>query len=511
MSSNKFDIIVIGGGAQGTAFISSIYLYFKNQNKFSNDIKIGVVDKNENIGCGQVYNEDYPWILMNTPTTDLSVDYENSYDFSKWIELNKNNLTLLNHNLEFVPRCTFGKYLKEKFYFFKQELFKFGVLIEHINDYASDILFQSENNNVNIVLKSGKILNSNYVLFATGPSSPKDPYHLKGDKNYIHNPFPAIKNLSNIPSESNVAIIGSNLTAIDISITLKHLGHSGKIYMTSRNGKLPEVKGKYLQSYAPKNVLYHNFEKIFNLKGKQLHLMDLVRPLRKELKIHGFNWRNYFFDKQSKPESMIEFEQRVCEARNGFTPFSIILGMIPEIAKTWRLVSLQQIDIFMSHFYRKIHQKHGAIPLINAEKILLLLKSEQLILKDKLNQIENNQNKFNLIFENDNEKIICDYIINATGHNRFICNHNLNPPFLTPCANGFIKEIKIGGTIIDIKTGMVLRGDGKYENRLRAIGHNAEGSHPFINNFAWILESTYEVAHSLINEVIHEKKYGECR
>ena len=56
---------------------------------------------------------------------------------------------------------------------------------------------------------------------------------------------------------------------------------------------------------------------------------------------------------------------------------------------------------------------------------------------------------------------------------------------------------------------MILRNDGKFENRLRAIGHNAEGSHPFINNFAWILESTSEVAYSLINEVIHGKKYGE--
>lgn len=505
---NDYDIVVIGGGAQGTAFLSSIYHFVMNHN-ISHFIKIGVIDKKENMGCGQVYNNDYPWIIMNTPTTDLSIMKNEPFDFFKWVESNKNELSLLNNNTEFVPRSVFGLYLKEKYYFFQKELIKYSIIVEDIYDQANDILYQNNENNITISLTSGNSIKTSYVLFATGPNSPQDHYNLKEYKNYIHNPFPAIKHLANIPNKSNIAIIGSNLTAIDISITLSHLGHSGKIFMTSRNGKLPEVKGKYLKSYTPKNVLYENFEKLFHDKGTELNLIDLTRLIRKELKNHGFNWRNYFFDKKSKPECTIDFEQRVEEARNGPTPFNIILGMIPEIAKTWRLVSSEQIEIFMSNFYRNVHQKHGAIPLINAEKILSLLKNEKLILKGNLNHIKYNNNNFYLNFENSNESLICDYIINATGPNRSICSNESKPLFLTPCANGFIKEIKIGGTIIDTKSGMILRNDGKFENRLRAIGHNAEGSHPFINNFAWILESTSEVADSLINEVIHGKKYGE--
>jgi uncharacterized NAD(P)/FAD-binding protein YdhS len=444
---------------------------------------------------------------MNTPTTDLSIMKNDPFDFFKWVELNKNELSLLNDNLEFVPRSVFGLYLKEKYHFFKKELIKYSITVEDIFDQANDILYQNKENEITISLASGKSIKTSYVLFATGPNLPQDHYHLKEYRNYIHNPFPTINNLVDLPKNSNIAIIGSNLTAIDITITLSHLGHNGKIYMTSRNGKLPEVKGKYLKSYTPKNVLYDNFEKIFHAKGTDLNLMDLTRLIRKELKIHGFNWRDYFFDKKSKPECMIDFEQRVEEARNGPSPFNIILGMIPEIAKTWRLVSSDQIELFMTNFYRNVHQKHGAIPLINAEKILSLLQKEQLILKGNLNHIKhNNNNNFSITFENSNDNIICDYIINATGPNRSICSNESKPPFTTPCANGFIKEIKIGGTIIDTKSGMILRNDGKFENRLRAIGHNAEGSHPFINNFAWILESTNEVAESLINEVIHGKK-----
>ena len=504
MMESNYDIAVIGGGAQATAFISSIYIFFLNKNEY-HKIKIGVIDKKENFGCGNVYNKDYPWILMNTPTSDLSVIKGNPHDFSDWVKLNINKIFLCNNDKEFVPRSVFGLYLKDKYKFFKNELIKKGVIIDDIDDFSTDILNTNQNSNIKILLKSGNVLNANFIVFATGPSTPHDHYNLSDYPNYIHNPFPANKNLSRIPKEFDVGIIGSNLTAIDIAVTLKYLGHQGKITMFSRNGKLPEVKGKYLRSYPPKNVLFSNFESIFKQKGSPLKLIDLIRLIRKELKLHGFHWRDYFFDKNSKPESIHDFQLRVEEARNGPTPFNIILGMIPEVAKTWRLVSNDQLDIFMSNFYRYIHQKHGAIPLVNAEKILTMLQCGQLNLKGSLNNIIYKDNQYKIFFANE-EDINCNYIINATGPKRIICDNYTKLPYKTPCAKGFIKEISIGGTIIDTKSGMILKKDGKFENKFRAIGHNAEGSHPFINNFAWILESSFEVAESLLREVINGKR-----
>jgi uncharacterized NAD(P)/FAD-binding protein YdhS len=505
MQDSNYDIIVIGGGAQATAFLSSIYHFIMKNNKYIN-IKIGVIDKKENLGCGNVYNYDYPWILMNTPTSDLSVVKEKPHDFSEWVNYNIDKLSLCDNDSTFVPRSVFGLYLKDKYHFFKLELMHKGIFIEDIDDLSTDILYKNESNNITVSLKSGKILKTNFIVFATGPSTPQDHYNLIESKNYIHNPFPANKNLSHIPNNLDVAIIGSNLTAIDIAITLKHLGHHGKIIMASRNGKLPEVKGKYLKSYPPKKVLYSNFESISKQKGAPLKLLDLVRLIRKELMLHGFYWRDYFFEKKSKPECIDDFKLRVEEARNGPTPFNIILGMIPEIAKTWRLVSNDQLEIFMSKFYRYVHQKHGAIPLVNAEKILSLLQSDQLLLKGYLNNIIYNNHKYTVCFEN-SENINCNYIINATGPKRIICDKFSKLPYTTPCTNGFIKEISIGGIIIDTATGMILKNDGMFENKFRAIGHNAEGSHPFINNFAWILESGYEVAESLLIEVANGKSY----
>lgn len=504
VNMNDFDFIIIGGGAQATAFISSIYYIISKSNLYYN-LKIGVIDKKENLGCGNIYNQDYPWILMNTPSTDLSVLINNPYDFSEWVDQYIDKSSLYDKEAKFLPRSIFGQYLKQKYYFFKDELEKKGVLIENINDLSIDVIYEENKQDIKIILKSGNYVKAKYIIFATGPNISEDHYNLKKYKNYIHNPFPANINLSQIPKNKDVAIIGSNLTAIDIAITLKHLDHKGKIIMASRNGKLPEVKGSYLKSYPPKNALYINYENISKKKNKPLDLFDLIRLIRKELKLHGLHWREYFFEKEQKPECVDDFRNRVKEAREKETSFNIILGIIPEIAKTWRLLSNDKIEIFMKNFYRNIHQKHGAIPIINAEKILTMLENKKLILKGNLNKIIYKNNNYTLYFDK-NCIIKTEYIINATGPKRVVCDTLSKLPFNNSCTNRLIKEISIGGIIIDTKTGMLLKKDGTFERKLRAIGHNAEGSHPFINNFAWILESTYEIAESLLLEVTNDKK-----
>lgn len=124
MQDKIFDILIIGAGAQAIAFISSLHNLFNNKYCLGTyNLKIGVVDKFENFGCGKVYNLDYPWILMNTPTGDLSVVIDSPHDFSDWVK-SKENLVLCDHNRDFVPRSVFGLYLKEKFLFFKNELMK---------------------------------------------------------------------------------------------------------------------------------------------------------------------------------------------------------------------------------------------------------------------------------------------------------------------------------------------------------------------------------------------------
>lgn len=95
--------------------------------------------------------------------------------------------------------------------------------------------------------------------------------------------------------------------------------------------------------------------------------------------------------------------------------------------------------------------------------------------------------------------------MNATGPKRNICGKNVRLPYISPCVQGAVQELSVGGIVTDVTTGKIMAKEGNYSKRLRAIGHNAEGSHPFINNFAWIFSSTFEVTESLLKEVLCEK------
>ncbi|WGL60884.1 FAD/NAD(P)-binding protein [Pigmentibacter sp. JX0631] len=493
---NYYDIAIIGGGAQATAFISGIYSNFIKKN-IEKKIKIIVIDRIENYGCGKVYNQDYPWLLMNTPSTDLSININDSNDFKKWLQANSKTLELSEKNIEYVPRKIFGFYLKEKLEFFIEELKKKNIEIIKKDSLAKKINLDNYENKVTITLSTNEKIYCNFTVLAKGHDDLNDPYKLKGKKNYIHNPFPAIKHLANFPKDCSIGIIGSNLTAIDIALTLEKLGHKN-FYMFSRTGKLPEVKGKYLKSEEPK---YANLKNIIRYKNENLTLKDLLKFIRKEMYGHKLDWRETLFSKSKANEKDL-FIKKIKLAKEAPTPFNVILGMIPEFAKTWRFVKTSEFNKFMNLYYSKIHQKHGAIPLINAEKIETMLLNNILHIRDNIQLIEKKEDHF-LIYSN-KEAIKCDFVINASGPLRKVCHENQGL-LKELCAKNYINEIDIGGIITNPKNGKILSINKLCEQKILAIGHNAEGTHPFINNFAWILETTNEVSLSLLNEVLYGK------
>ncbi|MGY3802582.1 FAD/NAD(P)-binding protein [Pigmentibacter ruber] len=493
---NYFDIAIIGGGAQATAFLSGIYLNSVNKN-IDKKIRIIVIDKSENFGCGNVYNQDYSWILMNTPSTDLSIILNDKYDFKNWLETHYEKLELSKENKEYAPRKVFGFYLKERFDYFIKELKNKNINIIKKEALAKKINLEDIENKIMITLSTDEQIKCNFVVLAKGHDDLNDPYQLKGKENYIHNPFPAMHKLSNIPKESTIGIIGSNLTAIDIAITLDKLGHKN-FYLFSRGGKLPEVKGPYLKSEEPKFAKLKNF---IAYKKENLTLKDLLKFIRKDFIQNQLDWRNTLFTK-NKVEEKEAFLHKINLAKESPTPFNIILGIIPEIARTWRFVNKSEFNKFMNLYYYKIHQKHGAIPLVNAEIIADLLLKNKIYLKNNIQLIEKKDQHF--LIHSNNEILKCDFIINATGPLRKVC-HQKQELLHILCAQNFINEIDIGGIITNPKNGKILSINELCQQKIVAIGHNAEGTHPFINNFAWIMETTNEVSLSLLNEVLHGK------
>ncbi|SFN35957.1 FAD/NAD(P)-binding protein [Xenorhabdus japonica] len=483
----KFDIAFIGAGATTVTYLDSLVKSLTNKNKKAS---IVIFDEKMNFGCGNVYNNDYPWLLMNTPVEDLSAVYGINDDYISWHKS-------VNHgNIErYVSRNNFGNYLKSKI----KEIIYDNNSLYHIKPIFSKANRLEEIENGYIIhAVNGVQIETRKVILASGrsPDNYEDHYHIGHSKKFILNPLPLITSMEKIEPEKNILILGAGLTSIDCAITINKIKNAKKLTISSRTAALPEVKGNKLKSNKP---IFFTHEKLMNEKSK-IGLRDILRLLRKELKIYDIKWRDYYFSKLNINERISYFKQQIELAENSPTNFNIILGIIPELARTLPYVKKDDIELLMSEYYHYIQQKHGAIPLINARKILNMIEEEKLKLKKGIISIKSLDDKFEVNFSDGSIETF-DYIINATGPNRKICNGKTGVLIDQLCESGSLQEIKTGGIKVKYPEGNVKNGDKSYKKNLIAVGHNAEGTHIFTNNYQWIVETCYLSANELTNSL----------
>ncbi|MDV5226116.1 FAD/NAD(P)-binding protein [Providencia rettgeri] len=481
----RFDIAIVGGGAAAVSCLDSLSrLLILNKKKAS----IVIFDKKNNMGKGEIYVQDYPWIIMNTPSQDLSATYGIPDDFIQW-GLKKEYK--LSHG-KYVSREIFGNYLRHKF----------NTIIEGSkNQYTLNVI-KSKVIDINkgadeftVVTDDSNEYQSRFVILASRHNSYNDPYNLYSEKNYLLNPYPLMKKINSISNNKRILIIGSGLTGVDCAITLHKEKSPSQLVMASRMGYLPEVKGNKLFSCKPKFFLAENI-----IGDGGISLRKLLRYARKEFRINNIDWRYYLFKDDTVERRVEYFKEQVNKAKKNPTSFNIILGMIPELAKIWPLMKVESINIFIDKYYARVQQKHGAIPLINAEKILTLILNGNLHIKKGINFIKKIGNTFNVEFK-DGSKHSFDYVVNATGQMRKIEDIEENKLYTNLLRKGMIEELCKGGIRATYpEANPLVKGHIASEN-LFLVGHNAEGTHIFTNNYQWIVEIGYIAAKKLINKL----------
>ena len=105
------------------------------------------------------------------------------------------------------------------------------------------IALQPNGDRAVVCLNSGATLTADRVVLALGNLPPKNPTVADPvfyqSRRYIRSAWTASE-LSDLPADAPVLLIGSGLTAIDTILTLQQQGHQGKIQLVSRRGLLPQ-------------------------------------------------------------------------------------------------------------------------------------------------------------------------------------------------------------------------------------------------------------------------------
>ena len=227
-------IAIIGGGFSGACLAAELL------RAGDPSLSVTLIERGPSPGRGVAYGTHCAGHLLNVPAQKMSALASDASHFLRWAQRHH------DHHVQpgdFLPRRVYGRYVE-------------SVLREAIEGSASRFECRREEaisltwrgDQAEISLHGGERILADKVVFALGnfaPANPRIPGLTETSSRYVSNPWQenALANieLGNIENEQSILLIGSGLTSVDVAISLRERGFSGKIHTLSRHGLLPQM------------------------------------------------------------------------------------------------------------------------------------------------------------------------------------------------------------------------------------------------------------------------------
>ncbi|MEV0252716.1 FAD/NAD(P)-binding protein [Streptomyces sp. NPDC050732] len=282
------DIAIVGGGAAAVGLLDALATA---PDPVSPDGPgtITVFEPSTNLWRGRPYGPDLDSVLVNAPPAIMSVRHHDMDHYASWLgERATDHMDeLLDRPL--VPRALYGEYLTHTAEKAVAALAERGwsVHVVPARVIGAALVTGADRTGAHLVLRTddGQAHVATRVALCVGAGSPPDLYGLAGTPGFVADPYPLAGTLDRIPAGSEVAVIGSGLTAVDVVVSLAARGHRGPITLLSRTGVLPYV----WQRPVDRRPLHLTAERVAALHAANgtVTLDDLVELLRRELADSG--------------------------------------------------------------------------------------------------------------------------------------------------------------------------------------------------------------------------------
>jgi len=220
-------VVVIGAGASGVLSAAAL-LRARHATV--------LVERDASWSTGPAFATEDPQHLLNVPARMLSADTGHPGDFVEWAAARQPDVSA--HS--FLPRRLYGEYLRQSLESAAQAArpVAFSRVTAEAITVETACTKHHDRGSVRVELRGGRSLLASHVVLALG--NPPSRALARDVDTVIEDPW-SIGSSNRIRPDDSIVIVGSGLTAVDVTLTLAGRGHRGPIRLVSRHGLLPRT------------------------------------------------------------------------------------------------------------------------------------------------------------------------------------------------------------------------------------------------------------------------------
>ncbi|WP_405799731.1 FAD/NAD(P)-binding protein [Streptomyces sp. NBC_01506] len=271
------DIAIVGAGAAAVGMLDRLAATADNYGA------VTVFDPSPLLWRGRAYGPDLDTVLVNAPPAIMSIRHQDMGHYAHW--LGTRGTAHLDERLgqPLVPRALYGEYLAHTAETALSTLREAGRRVRVVHAGVTEAARSGAH--FSLRTADGRVHEADQLALCVGGGAPRDHYGLDGAPGFVADPYPLARTLDRVPPGSDVAVVGSGLTAVDVVVSLAARGHTGPITLLSRSGVLPHVWQRPVD-HRPRHVTAERVAALHHEHGAAT-LDDLIGLLRTELADSG--------------------------------------------------------------------------------------------------------------------------------------------------------------------------------------------------------------------------------
>ena len=270
-------IAIAGGGAAG-ALVAANLLRLGGRG-----LEVVVVEPRSELGLGVAYSTRDPWHRLNVPAVSMSAIAGEPDHFQRWADAPPE---------AFLRRLDFGRYLQAVL---AEAAEASPSTLRHVRGTVDRL--EPAGDGVRLTLSTGERLEADALVLATGLELPPTLGYLDAwadDPRVILDPW-AAGALDDVHDGDAIAVIGSSLTAIDVTGSILNAHPLATVIALSRHGDLPRPHEDPWRPRLPdpaftveeflafKSPLDDAVERIASYGGDWPRAVDSLRPIGQRL------------------------------------------------------------------------------------------------------------------------------------------------------------------------------------------------------------------------------------